>query len=95
MRTAIGIERKNRQLYDYLEERRTEIESSFGTALNWERRDAKKRQRVAVYRDGTIESAENELQEIRAWQIENLLKLKEVFTPEIERALKAIDSDEF
>ena len=94
IRTAIHIERENRELYDYLEERRAEINSNFGSTLNWEREDANKRQKVAVYRDGTIESPESELQEIRAWQIENLLKLKEMFTPQIERALETIGNGE-
>ena len=90
----LGDAGKNAKLFDALEKRGAEITSSFGGELKWDRLDAVRYSLIAVYRDGTIESPESELQEIRAWQIENLLKLKEVFTPEIRRALETIDNGE-
>lgn len=90
----LGDARKNGNLFDALEKRSVEITSCFGGGLKWERLDAVRYSLIAVYRDGTIESPEGELQEIRVWQVENLLKLKEVFTPEIKRALETIDNAE-
>ena len=90
----LGDARKNGNLFDALEKRSVEITSCFGGGLKWERLDAVRYSLIAVYRDGTIESSEGELQEIRVWQVENLLKLKEVFTPEIKRALETIDNAE-
>ena len=37
---------------------------------------------------------DSELEEIREWHITNLLKLKEVFQPEIEQALETLNSGE-
>lgn len=38
--------------------------------------------------------AADELNEIREWHITNLLKLKEIFQPEIERALETLNSEQ-
>ena len=85
----IGVEGKN--LFDALERRKPEITTKFGGQLKWERLDGKKYSTISVYRDGDIESTESELEEIREWHIENLLKLKEVFPPEIKQALEEIE----
>ena len=82
------------QLFDVLETRKAEINSKFGTELDWELKDGRKHSTISVYSDGDIESSDSELEEIRQWHIQNLLKLKEVFTPEIERALETIDNGE-
>ena len=81
---------KNKNFFDTLREREAEINVKFGAPLYWERRDDIKTCRIHLRRDGTIESDENELNAIRAWHIANLLKFKEVFTPEIELALEKL-----
>ncbi len=85
-----GSQKENKNLFDALRKRQAEITSSFGSELEWERQDKDVISRIAVYRDGVIESSGSELEEIREWHIENLLKLKQVFTPEIEQALETI-----
>ena len=85
---------EDKTLFDKLATRAVEINSKFGRELEWERLDKKILSTVSVYRDGSIESSQSELEEIREWHIENLLKLKEVFTPEIRRALETIDNGE-
>ena len=92
---SIFFDGEEKTLFDTLEERKTEITPNFPEKLEWERLDERKRSTISVYGDGDIESSDSELEEIRQWHIENLLKLKEVFTPEIERALETIDSDEY
>ncbi len=82
---------KNKKLFDALEKRKTDFTPKFGDKLDWDRADDNKSSKIAVYCDGYIESSDSELEEIREWHIENLLKLKEVFTPEIERALEEIE----
>ena len=42
---------------------------------------------MGLWREGDIDSDERALAPLKAWHIENLLNLKEVFTPEIPRAL--------
>ncbi len=88
--------RENRiELFDALENRKPEIESNFDSPLKWERNAEKQETLISIYRDGDIEkSSDSELEEIREWHIENLLKLKEVFQPEIERALETLNSSE-
>ncbi len=85
-----GDQEKNKQLFDVLKKREQEITNNFGSPLEWERLDDKRASRIAIYRDGSIESPDSELEEIRKWHIENLLKIKEVFTPEIQQALRKV-----
>ena len=58
------------------------------------RLEERKHSTISIYRDGDIDASDSELEEIREWHIQNLSKLKEVFTPEIKRALETIDNDE-
>ena len=85
---------EDKSLFDNLEKRAAAISSKFGRELEWERLDEKKRSTVSVYRDGSVESSQIELEEIREWHITYLLKLKEVFAPEIKRARERIDNGE-
>ena len=85
-----GSEEKDKNLFDALEKRKTEINSNFGSELEWERRDEQIGSIIGVYHDGVIEASDSELEEIREWHIKNLLKIKEVFAPEIGQALKTI-----
>ncbi len=99
VRTEIYINQgdyeKNKNLFDALANRKREITSNFGSQLEWSRNDHQQMSRIAVYHDGDIEkSSDDELEEIREWHIENLLKFKEVFTPEIEQALATLNSSE-
>ncbi|MDE0088112.1 MAG: DUF4268 domain-containing protein [Candidatus Poribacteria bacterium] len=86
-----GVRANRLHLFDTLEKRREKIESNFGSPLEWNRAEEQQNSWVGVSRDGNIELSDDELEEIREWHIENLLKLKEVFQPEIERALKTLE----
>lgn len=77
----VGDGEKNKALFDWLYEQRDEIQSKVGQELEWERLDDKRASRIAVYRKGSIQSDEEELMDIKAWHIENLLQFKKVFTP--------------
>ena len=77
-------------MFDILKERESEINARFDVPLHWERRDAFRTSRIYIAREGTIESNASELEAFRAWHVENLLKFKEVFTPEIQRALEKL-----
>ena len=85
---------KRIKIFNMLEKRKVEIESNFGNSLEWAREAEKSVSRIVISCDGDIELSDDELEEIREWHIENLLKLKEVFQPEIERALVALNSNE-
>ena len=79
-------------LFDTLQKRDENIESNFDNLIEWNRAEEQQASWIGVSRDGSIESADSELKEIREWHIENLLKLKKVFQPEIEKALETLNS---
>lgn len=80
------------KIFNMLEEQKGKIESNFDYPLEWTRDAEKSLSRIAMSRDGDIELSDSELEEIREWHIENLLKLKKVFQPEIEKALEILNS---
>lgn len=85
-----GDKEKNKLLFDALKEREQHITESYGGPLEWERLDEKRASRIAIYRDGIIKSSDSELEEIRQWHIKNLLRLKDVFSREIQEILRKI-----
>ena len=89
--TMLGLWSNNRErnktIFDALEERKSEIEARFGEELEWYRRDDITRSYIGLSREGDIDSDERSLEDIKKWHIENLIKLKYVFMPEMQRAL--------
>ena len=89
--TVLGLWSNNRErnkvIFDVLKERESEIKALFGGELEWYRRNDIARSYIGLSREGDIDSDERALEDIQAWHIENLLKLKYVFTPEIHIAL--------
>ncbi len=83
-----GEGEKNKALFDWLYDKRDEIHSKLGKELEWERLDDKRASRIAVYRDGSIQSSEAELMEIKAWHVENLINFKRILTPLIKKEIK-------
>jgi len=70
---------ENKKFFDKLLKKKNEIEAKFGQALKWEQLENKRACRIAVYRSGSIEDSSEELQNIKEWGIENLLKFRKVF----------------
>ena len=87
---ALRIKHEIGNLFGVLEDQSARIHANFGRELEWDLAETTKRSTISIYRDGDIEASDSELEEIRQWHIESLLKLKEVFTLEIERALETI-----
>ncbi len=86
----VGNGEKNSALFDWLYNQKEEIHFQLGKELEWERLDDKRASRIAVYRDGSIQSNEEELTEIKAWHIENLINFKKILSPLIKKGVKAI-----
>lgn len=74
-----GVKEQNESLFDFLYQKKEQIEASFGSSLKWERLDTKRACRIAIYRDGSIDEDTETIEGIRKWTIENLLKFKSVF----------------
>lgn len=83
---------RNKALFDRLLARRADIEASFGEQLEWERLEDRCASRIAVYRPGSIEDADSRLQEIRAWSVQRLLKLRSVFGSLLQAECKERDA---
>ena len=83
---------ENKNFFDVLKERESEITVQFDIPLNWERKDETRYSAIRLIRDGDINADENALAAIKEWHITYLLKLKAVFTPEIELALEKLKS---
>lgn len=81
---------KNKALFDWLWEQKEAIERQCGSNLDWERLDERRSSRISVSCSGSIESSDGELDEIRRWQIRNLLIFKKVFGPLIKSGVKGI-----
>lgn len=79
---------KNKALFDWLHGQKETIESQCGFSLEWERLDEKQGSRISIARIGSIKSSIEELDEIRKWQIDNLLLFKKVFSPLIKTGVK-------
>ncbi len=75
-----GDQDANKALFDRLMDERQEIEAEFDRELEWERLDDRRASRIATYRQGKIEDDSNELQGYESWLIENLLRIKSVFS---------------
>lgn len=78
---------KNKNFFDGLLARKESIERDFGGALSWERLDDKRASRIAAYRDGEIDWESGKLDEIKAWSIDNLLRLKKALLPEVKNLM--------
>jgi hypothetical protein len=72
-------------LFDTLAQQKEEIATEFDLPLSWEPREAS--YKIVVSRDGDIEASEPELDAIRDWHVEYLLKFKVIFQPIIEQIL--------
>lgn len=63
------------------------IEEDIGTALHWDRGDDTKSSRIGVSRNGSLDDSEEELDEIRAWMIDNVQRFRPVFRPYLDDVL--------
>ena len=85
-----GNYEKNKELFDALQAISGEIENEYRSKFTWERLDDKRACRIVLYRDAVIDSADNELEQIRQWHIDNLLRIKEIFFPIVQKLSKKI-----
>ena len=80
----------NKTAFDLLRESQAQIEEELG-AMIWERMDDSKMSRLAVARSGHIDSSEEELEQIRTWMTENLIRFRTVFQPHLEDVLERME----
>lgn len=88
----LGDHEKNKYVFDQLFNMKGEIEGSLGQEISWERLDNKRASRLALYIDGSIEESDSELEKIKNWHIEQLLKLKSALGKKIGQLSKEANS---
>lgn len=75
---------------------RAEMEEALGirddsnTEIDW---DTGRTHNIGVYRSGSLDDSEEELQEIRQWMFDYLLKFRDVFNPRMENIIAELESD--
>ena len=79
----------NKTAFDLLNESRTDIEEELGPML-WDRMDDAKMCRVGVSRPGRIDDSDEELDQIRAWMIEQVNRFRGTFRPYLEDVMKSM-----
>lgn len=77
----------NKAIFDALLQRKQDVEQAYGVPLAWERLDARRACRVAIYRDGDIEADSDALEDIKSWVVTNLLHMRKVLPFFLNRAV--------
>ena len=79
-----GDKEKNEELFDFLFEKRQDLEKEFSQQFEWEKLETKRACRIAVYTDGSIDDESEHLEEVGKWAVDCLLKMKQVFPDVIQ-----------
>ncbi|NHM27523.1 DUF4268 domain-containing protein [Desulfofundulus sp. TPOSR] len=79
-----GDKEENKQFFDQLYEQKDSIERELDMALSWERLDNTRACRIAIYRGGSIDAGEEELNDLQDWAVANLIKFRDVFSKRIK-----------
>lgn len=91
----LGDQVKNKATFDFLENKKDEIEKLFGEKLKWERLEARRASRIAVILpDTNIDQALERGDEMRTWLIARLLKLKQIFGPHLRTATQFVPREQ-
>lgn len=86
-----GYPEKTKRLFNALKNRKEEIEALCEVEFEWHEQDESQSSKIAIYREGDIWAEEDELNAIRAWHIDTLLKFREKLTPLIEEVMESQD----
>ena len=82
----------NKAAFDLLRDSKEQIEGELGPMI-WERLDDAKLSRVVMARRGSIDGLGQELDEIRAWMIDNVNRFPETFRSHLEGVLAGMEEN--
>ncbi len=85
----LGDQDKNKQVFDLLQQEATLIENELGHNVAWERLNDKRASRLALYINGNIDDSDAELETVKNWHIDKLLKLKKHLGSRLKEAVKS------
>jgi hypothetical protein len=76
----VGEQALNKAIFDFLIEGRAAITAEFGSELEWERLEDRRACRIGTTRPGSIDMPSEQLEEVRNWGVQNLLRFRQVFS---------------
>jgi hypothetical protein len=80
----VGDATQNKLIFDALQEKKSEIELKIGS-LDWARLDQRRASRISLVRPNTsINTAATQADDMRAWLVQGLLRMKSEFGPLLE-----------
>jgi len=87
-----GNRKQNKTIFDKLLRNQTEIDDKLGQLksdelLRWERMDAQRACRIAVYRAGSIQQSAANLDTLSDWVVESAVRLEKTISPLLKAAL--------
>ena len=85
-----------KRIFDYLFDRKQQIEENVGDALEWDRLDNRKGSRISLYFPSNMRIGEEERwPEVQQWFVEALGKVRETFDPHLSECKAMLDEGEF
>ncbi len=81
---------KNKRLFDMLYLRKDEIQAELRdipASLEWERIDDKRASRIALYHEGAITNAPEELAQLRTWAVDAMVRFQKVIDQHVSHVL--------
>ena len=85
-----GDKLRNEAIFDELYTQKEAVEAAYGSALEWEKLETKRACRIAIYIDGDIDVDSEKLAEIKKWVVANLLRMKQILPPFLEKAIASV-----
>jgi CBS domain-containing protein len=80
-----GDKESNKDFFDALLAQKEEIEAEFGDELKWSRMNNDKASRIYFRRDGSINDSREELEKIKVWALETMIRFVDTFQKRIRR----------
>jgi hypothetical protein len=85
----VGDQVKNKRIFDDIQSYKNEIELAVGEAISWERLDAKRASRIALYHEGAITDEPEQLAQLRDWAAKTMIHFYDSIVKPASVALKA------
>lgn len=85
-----GDARKNKLIFEMLQNQQGEIENELGENLEWERLMSRRASRIAIYATASIHDSEAQLADLRTWAVDRMTRFDNVISARAERAIQAI-----
>lgn len=77
----------NKAIFKALEQDKEQYQQHFNGELIFDERPDKKTSSIVVFKEGSIDDSTEALEKTKQWMLENLLKFKEIFGPNLPKAL--------